>query len=143
VCDGLPVEKAQPYEICAEGFVLFVLVSLFVQLCFVSTGLIIRATLFCLYWSHYSCNSVLFVLVSLFVQLCFLLEYLQIYSFLSGSPYTYAQHNTNKQTNKQTNIFPLVTETFHALLSNNTHSGMNKTKQNKTKLQATSGLTTV
>jgi hypothetical protein len=39
-----------------------------------------------LYWSHNSCK-------------CFLLDYLQIHSFLPGIPYTYAQHNINKQTN--------------------------------------------
>jgi hypothetical protein len=65
------------------------------------------------------------LLVSSFVQICFLLEYLQIYSFLSVFP---LHLGTTQQ--QQTNIFPLFTETFQTSLSNNTYSGANKTKQN-------------
>jgi len=75
-----------------------------------------------LYWSHQSCKSVSFSNTSKFIF------------FFPDSPHSYAQHNTNKQPN----IFPLVTETFQTLLSNNTHS-----EANKTKLQATSGQDTV
>jgi len=75
-----------------------------------------------LYWSHHLRKSVFFS------------NPLKFILFFPDSPHTYAQHNTNKHSN----FFPLVTETFQILLSNNTYSGTNKTK-----LQATFGLATV